>query len=480
MVRITSRATDELRTLRGVDEVSAHVGRAVTSDQAVGTGSGEVWIAIAPHADYDATLRSIHNVVDGYPGIRANVLTYESAATTDVLRPADNAAVVRVYGDSYGVLRRQAERIRQVLAGIHGLSDPRVELPAQQPTLRIESKLAAARRYGLKPGDIRRAAGTLVNGLEVGSFFEQQKVFSVVVRGVPATRSSLTSIRNLPIDTPTGGQVPLGDVASVRIAPDPVDIRHDAVSRFLDVRADVRGRAAGSVEVDVQRRLQGMSFPLDYHAELLRPPEDAQTSGGRLITLAIAAAFGILLLLQAAFGSWRLAALLFLALPAALAGGLLVVAADGGELSLGAVAGLLAVIGIAARGALVLIMELQRLENHPETGSALQRLERATDDTCRSEMVLRAARERFAPVVISAISIGLALLPLVIAGDVAGNELTHSAAAVVLGGLVSSTVLSLFIAPAIYLHYGPSEPVRMAMLDRRPAAPIAPELHASG
>jgi Cu/Ag efflux pump CusA len=493
MERITARASEELRALRGVRDVGAHVGRAVNTDQTVGTGSGEIWLTIDKGADYDATVRSIRDVVGGYPGMRAGVLTYESDSSRGVLQGARDAAVVRVYGQDYGVLRSQADRVRQSLSGIRGLRDPQVELPAEQPTLEVEPKLLAAGRYGLKPGDIRRAAGTLVNGLEVGSVFEQQKVFSVVVRGVPATRMSVTSIRNLLIDTPGGGQVPLGKVARVRITPNPVDIRHDAVSPYIDVRGVVHGRELGSVQAEVQRRLQRVSFPLAYHAELLKPSADERASSGQFLILAIAAVIGIFLLLQAAFGSWRLAALLFFTIPAADVGGLLVVGAGGGQFSLGAAVGLIAVLVIAARNVVVVIVHLQRgrdrasvtlppaerLEERPAL-EGVERLEERAGGPTGAQLVLSGMRERFAPLVMTAVTIGLALLPLALAGDVAGNEITHSTAGVVLGGLVTSTVFSLFIVPALYLHYGASAPIGLALHDRRPAAPVATPVHIDG
>src|SRR5262249_18490918 len=151
---------------------------------------------------------------------------------------------------------------------------------------------------------------------------------------------------------------------------------HDAVSRFVDVRGAVRGRGPGSVERDVRRRLDGISFPLAYNAELLEPPDDSQGAGGQFLSLAIAAAIGALLLPQAAFGRWRLAFLVFCALPAALIGGLLAVAADGG-FSLGAAAGLYAVFALAARNSVALIATLRRLELAPGATSADARPERS-------------------------------------------------------------------------------------------------------
>jgi Cu/Ag efflux pump CusA len=441
MRRITARAVGELRATKGVRDAGAHVGRAVTADQTVGTGSGQLWVTMEPNAGYEATLASIRRVVTGYPGVRARVLTPESERSQGVFVPVDDGVTVRLYGQDLGVLRRQSE-------------NPRVLAPAMQPTMQVEVDLSSAQRHGIKPGDVRRATATLVSGLEVGSFFEQQKVFSVVVRGVPSTRHSLDSVRSLLIDSPTGGHVRLGDIAHVQILPNPVDIRHEAVSRYMDVRAGVSGRDLGAVRADVQRRLRDVAFPLEYHAELLQASPD-ERSGVSLWVTALTAGIGILLLLQAAFGSWRIAALVLATLPVAVVGGLLVLLAGGAHLSLGGLAGLFAVFAIAARQVIALVLTFDRLER--EGGRFAPAL------------VVRGARERLAPVVTTAAVTVAALLPLALAGGIAGNEITHPMATVVLGGLVTTTLLSLFVLPALHLHFAHAAAPAAA-----PPAPPAP------
>jgi Cu/Ag efflux pump CusA len=439
MHRITSRAAAELRTVPGVREVAAHVGRAITSDQVAGSGSGEIWVTMKGSADYGRTVAAVRRVAAGYPGVRSSVLTYEGDRTRGVLAPADRGLTVRMYGQDLGVLERQAAKVRGAVAGVPGVRGAHVQRTPVQPTLQITVDLKAAQRNGVKPGDVRRAAAIFVEGLDVGAFFEQQKVFQVVVRGVPEVRQSLDTIRDLHLDTPGGGTVRLGDVARVAIAPNPVDLKHEAVSRYVDVRAGVTGRDVGTVRADVTDRLRAMHFPLDYHAEVVAPPEDEQAPLSDLLTYAAAAAVAIFLLLQAAFGSWRLALLLFVTLPMALVGGLVVIAVGGGDISLGAAFGLMAVLGLAARSGVALIRHLQDLE-------------RADGDGLRSALVVRGTADRSVPVALTALVTAAALAPFAVMGDVAGNEITHSTAAVVLGGLVSSTVLSLFVLPALYLH----------------------------
>jgi Cu/Ag efflux pump CusA len=439
MHRITSRAVAEMRSVPGVREVAAHVGRAITSDQVAGSGSGEIWVTMKGSANYGRTLAAIRDVAGGYPGVRSNVLTYEGDRMRGVLSPADRGLTVRLYGQDLGVLDRRAQQVRRVVAGVPGVRDPRARRRPVQPTLQVTVNLAAAQRHGIRPGDVRRAAAILVEGLDVGAFFEHQKVFQVVVRGVPEVRQSLDTIHDLRIDTPNGTGVRLGDVARVAIDPNPVDLRHDAVSRYVDIRAGIRGRDVGAVRADVRDRLRRMALPLDYHAEVVTPAADEQSPLSTFLTYAAAGAVAIFLLLQAAFGSWRLAALLFLALPAALVGGLVVIAAGGGDVSLGAAFGLMAVLGLAARNGIALIRDLQRLES----GNG----ERVT-----AALVTRGTADRAATVVLTALVLAAAMAPFAALGDIAGNEITHSSAAVVLGGLVSSTVLSLFVLPALYLH----------------------------
>ena len=269
MHRITSRAAAEIRALPGVREVGGHVGRAITSDQVAGSGSGEMWVTMKGSADYGRTLAAIRGVVAGYPGVRSSVLTYEGDRMSGVLARGDNGLTVRTYGQDLGVLDRQAQTVRRTVAQVDGVRNARVQPVPVQPTMQIKVNLEAARRHDIKPGDVRRAAAILVQGLDVGAFFQEQKVFQVVVRGKPELRQSIDTVRNLRIDAPDGTQVRLGDVASVAVAPNPVDLRHDAVSRYVDVRAAVSGRGVDAVRADVRDRLRAMHLPLDYHAEVV-------------------------------------------------------------------------------------------------------------------------------------------------------------------------------------------------------------------
>src|SRR5439155_21130900 len=211
----------------------------------------------------------------------------------EVLSGSSQTFVVRIYGPDLQVIHAKAEEVRDSLNGVPGIVDLNVQLQSQVPQIQVKVNLAAAQGYGLKPGDVRRASGTLLAGEEVGDIFKDGKAYDVNVWSTPATRNSLTSIRDLPIDTPGGGQVRLGDVATVRIVPAQSVIYRENDSRRIDVSADVTGRDLGSVMDEVDDRVEAIQFPLGYHAVLLGEYAEREEAQTRLLSFAIAAALGV-------------------------------------------------------------------------------------------------------------------------------------------------------------------------------------------
>jgi Cu/Ag efflux pump CusA len=279
-------------------------------------------------------------------------------------------------------------------------------------------------------------------GIDVGFLFEEQKVFEVVVWGSPELRHSLDSVRDLPI--PAGdGEVRLGDVADVSIGRGPSVIQREGVFRFVDVVANVRGRDFGSVMNDVNSRLAAVAFPMEYRVEILGASLQRQADLSRLIAIVAAAALGILLLLQAAFGSWRRALFVYLALPVALVGAALGAILSGGFFSVGVLAGTLAVLTIAVRSAVVMVDRYQALENAP-------------DASLGPDLILDGARERLSPVLATTIVTAVAMAPFVALGGLPGIEILRPMAIVVLGGLATSTLFTLFLVPAVYFSSGPT------------------------
>jgi CzcA family heavy metal efflux pump len=439
--RVSVRACKDLREIPGVRNCGSHIGQALQGDEVYGVDFGENWISVDKKVDYDDTLASIHRTVEGYPGLYRDVQTYLRERIKEVLTGTSESIVVRVFGPDLEVLRDKSEEIAEKIGKIDGVIDAHPSFSEDLPQIEVELNLAAARRYGLKPGDIRRQSSTLLASEEVSDIFYGGKAYDVHVWSIPSARNSVTDVEELPIDTPSGGHVPLQQVADVRLAKSPNKIERTQQSRRIDVGANVEGRDLASVVEDVEKRLEGVKFPRQVHAEVLGESTELNAAQDRLGLFGIAAAIAIFLLLQAAFGSLRLAALTFLLLPMALVGGVLAVWLGDGVLSLGSLVGFLTVFGIAARNGILMISHFQHLER--EEGVRFG-----------PELVLRGAKERLAPIVMTATATGLALVPLAVAGSIPGHEIEHPMAIVILGGLVTSTLLNLFVLPSLYLRFG--------------------------
>ena len=440
MNAVTSEVVGRLGEAPGVGAVSAHVGRAIHSDQIVNVNSGEIWLALDGSSDQETTLEAVDGILAEYPDLEHRVTTYAEQRITDVLEGRDRDIVVRIYGPDQAILADKAEEIRSALGGIEGIARPQVEMAPTEPTIEVEVDLQRAQRFGVKPGDVRRASAILLSGLAVGNLFEEQKVFDVVVWGAPDIRRSPEDVEQLLIDTPSGDHVRLSDVADVRIVESPTVLRHEAVSNYLDVSADIAGGDVGDVLNDVRAAIAAVNFPLEHHAEL-RGSTVGEGSSSSVPAVAIAAALAIFLLLQAAFTSWRLAIVVAATLPVAAVGGIVAAAIGLGAIGLGASVGLLAVVGIAARSNILLVRGFRHLEL-------------VDGESFGDELVLRGTQERMVPALATAVGTILALLPLVLMGDVAGLEIARPIAIVMIGGIVTSTVVTLFVLPPLYRMHG--------------------------
>ncbi|HEY7046665.1 MAG TPA: efflux RND transporter permease subunit [Jatrophihabitantaceae bacterium] len=457
MERVTTNLSRDLRAIPGVRAFGNHIGQAFLGEEIAGVNFGENWVSIDPKADYAKTVEAINKVIDSYPGVYRDVLTYLNERIEEVLTGAKEPIVIRIYGEDLDVLRTKGLEIQHKLAGIHGIADDHVDISLDQPQIQVEVDIAKAAIYGLKPGDVRRAASTLVAGEEVGDIFRDGKAYDTVVWSTPQTRSSVQAVSALPIDTPSGSVVRLGDVAKVTVEPVPNAIERQNDSRRLDVAANVKGRDLGSVVADVNKALRSVEFPRGYHAELLGEYAERQAAQAHLYRIAIVAGLAILLLLQVSFGSWRLALLIFLTLPMALVGGVLANRIAGGVISLGSMVGFFTVFGISARNGILLVNHCQHLEKHEGM-------------TFGPALVLRGARERLSPILMTSLATGLAVVPLVVLGDRPGHEIEYPLAVVILGGLVTSTVLNLFVVPSLYLRFAKSRRSLRA-LSRKDAQP---------
>jgi Cu/Ag efflux pump CusA len=438
MNRITMRASQELMAVDGVNNFGSHIGRARVADEVVGPNFTELWISIDANKDYGATVGAVQEIVDGYPGLYRDLLTYLTERIKEVLTGTSASIVVRTFGPNMEQLRLTGSDVAAAIKDVEGVTTLKIEPQVLVPQVAIQFRPDAAARFGLTPGGMTRAVSTLVNGTLAGEIYEDQKVYGVLVRGKASLHPDIPSLRSLMIDTPSGGQVPLGDVADISVVPAPNEIKREDASRRLDVTCNVAGRDLGSVAREIETRvLANVSFPTGYHPEFLGEYAEARVSRQRILILSLASLVGIVLLLYVDFASWRLVLLMLLTLPAAMLGGVVGAYATGGVISLGSLVGFVTVLGIGARNAIMLVSHYRHLET--EEGAVRG-----------PEMMMRGAEERLAPILMTALTTGLALVPLLITGNVPGQEIEYPMAFVILGGIATATLVNLFVLPIAY------------------------------
>src|SRR6266511_3209476 len=229
--RIVTQGSRELRQIPGIRNFGSHIGQALLGEEIVGVNFGENWISVDPKADYDKTVGALEDAVAGYPGVYTDVQTYLNERIKEVLTGTSESVVVRIYGPDLAVLREKAEEVEKVLHGIDGVVEAHADFVVDVPQIDVQVDLAKAQRYGIKPGDVRRAASTLVAGEEVADIFRGGKAYDVQVWSTPATRRSVSDVQNLLIDTPSGGHVRLGDVATVAVSPRPTSAERETTPR---------------------------------------------------------------------------------------------------------------------------------------------------------------------------------------------------------------------------------------------------------
>ena len=445
MDRITIRASKELRAIPGVRNFGAHIGRAEAADEVVGPNFTELWISLDENAPYDESVARIKSAIDGYPGLYRDVLTYLRERIKEVLTGAGATVVVRIFGPDQGELRAAAERVRAKVADIPGVADLKVEQQVLVPQIQVLPRPADLATFGLTAGEVRRQAQTLVAGQKLGEIYRDQKAFDVALWGEPAVRGDLHALADLMIQAPTGAPVRLRDIATVRIMPAPNEVKRENGQRRIDVTLNVAGADLGGVARAVEAAVAQVPFATGYSPRVLGEYAALQESRQRLWSTGSLCLVGILLLVWLEFRSGRITALVALSLPFALVGGVVGVALTGGVLSLGSLVGFVTVIGISARNGIMLL-------------SHYDHLHRVEGEAFGPALILRGAEERLVPILMTALCAGLALLPLVIAGDEPGHEIEHPMAIVILGGLVSSTLLNLFLMPALYARFGQEKP----------------------
>jgi len=444
--RMVANLQDQVLKVPGVTDAGSHIGQAIPGEEISGVNFSETWLSLSPNANYGQAENDLRNLAASYPGAFSDVQTYLHERIDEVLTNGTTEDVaVYIEGPDINTLANYSNTLASQMARLPGLDDVQPAPLEFIPEADVTVNVAAAARYGLSPGDVRRAAAVMMASEPVSTISTPNVLTVVAVWSTPATRNSLLDLEKLPIDTAAGGHVPLGKVATITIEPTPSQIVRDNSVRMTEVDADIApGSSISSVAGEVKALIaadEKSGLPAGYTLSLQGEIVEREAAQQRLILYGIGALIVILLLLQAAFRTWRLAWMLLLTLPMALVGGVLIAWASLGTITLGALVGFFAVLGIAARNGILLIAHFRFLEEEEHVPFG-------------PDLIIKGASDRLAPILMTALATALALAPLVINGDRPGQEIEYPMAIVILGGLLTSTLLNLFILPALYLAFG--------------------------
>jgi CzcA family heavy metal efflux pump len=348
---------------------------------------------------------------------------------------------IKVFGDDLSTLRRLGEHVRHAVSGVPGVVDLSLEQQMDIPFVRFVLNRTAVARYGLHTDEVTEAIETSFSGATVGRIFDRGTAFDLVVKFDPASSADFERIADLPVDTPTAGQVPIRVLADVRREEGPNMILRENVQRRIVISCNVSGRDLGSVINDIRTTVaQAAPMPAGYRVEYGGQFESQQSASNRLAILGVAVLAGLFMLLVLALGESRDAVLTMVNLPLALIGGVAGVFLAGGVLSVASMIGFITLFGIATRNGIMLISHIQHL----------MQVEGVTDFR---EAVVRGAEERLVPILMTAMAAGLALIPLALGGGKTGSEIQTPMAIVILCGLTTSTLLNMFVVPTLYLRY---------------------------
>ena len=373
------------------------------------------------------------------PGIIVNVGSYISHKMDHVLSGVNAPIVIKIFGPDLDVLHKKAKELETLFRTIKGATEVQVEPIIPIPQIVIDLDRKKAMRYGLTAGDLARTIETAFKGKVVSSILEEQKSFELISWFQPEFRNNLDSVRTLLIDTPSGVRLPIGSIADVRFDTTPNTIKRDNSSRRVVIQANVSGRDLGAVIEELRKEVSSqIQLPNGYYIEYGGQFEAQERASQKLITYSLIAIFGIYLLLVMAFKSTKVAALVIANLHLALIGGIWSIVISGAVMSVGSLVGFITLFGISTRNGIMLITHFKDvLEEGMEFDKAIK----------------VSALDRLSPVLMTALTAALGVLPIAVMGG-AGRELEQPLALVILGGMLSSTFLTLILVPALFSLYG--------------------------
>ncbi|MEJ7862744.1 MAG: efflux RND transporter permease subunit [Pyrinomonadaceae bacterium] len=376
------------------------------------------------------------------PGVSVNI-GQPISHRLDHLQSGVRAQIaVKLFGDDLSVLRSKAEEIRNVMQTVEGATDVLIEKQVLIPQIRFNVDRARASQYGLQSGEITETLETALNGRTVSEAIEGARRYDVVVRFEDASRNSLDALKDATIDTPSGAQIPVSAVAEIENLPGPNQILRENTKRRIVVSANTGGRDLGSVVGDMQQRVAAqVSLPPGYFVEFGGQFQASQEATRTLSYLSLFSLAAIFFLLIKALGDWRVALQVLINIPLALIGAIWALHLSGGVFSIATLVGFISLVGITSRNGIMMI-------------SHYLHLMREEGEDFTEQMIIRGSLERLVPVMMTALTAGLSLIPFILAADAPGKEILHPLAVVVLGGILTSTLLDQIVTPAVFYKFG--------------------------
>jgi CzcA family heavy metal efflux pump len=435
------------RMLRETPEVfstTRRTGRAELDEHAAGVNTSELEVVTRPGTrSHAAMMEEVRSNLGRLPGLDVEVGQPISHRIDHLLSGTRAQIAIKLFGPDLAILRTKAGEIRNAIATVPGVVDLLVEPQVGVPQVQVNLIRREAAAVGLRGEDLAETVETAFGGHVVSQVLEEQRRYDVVVRMHADARRSIETLARTLIDTPSGARVPLAQVAEVRVDAGPNTINRENVQRRIIVQANVAGRDLGGVIRDVRAAVTSrVALPQGYFVQYGGQFESQEKATRQITIMSGAAIVGIFGLLYVALGSTRLAALVMANLPLALIGGVAMVFLAGGTLSIASLIGFITLFGIATRNGIMLISHYQHLME--EEGVAFD------------NAIVQGSLERLSPILMTALVTGIGLIPLALGAGESGKEIQQPMAIVILGGIVSSTVLNMLVIPALYLRYGRS------------------------
>ncbi len=417
-------------------------GRAELDEHAEGVHYSEIDVDLKEGRGRQEILADIREHLSVVPGVTVSV-GQPISHRLDHLQSGVRAQIaIKLFGDDLSILRSKAEEIRNVMQTVEGATDVQIERQVLIPQVRFNVDRERAAQYGLQPGGITETLETALNGRTVSEAIEGARRYDVVVRFDDASRNSLEALRAATIDTPQGTQIPVSAVAEIENLPGPNQILRENTKRRIVVSANTGGRDLGSVVGEMQQRVAAqVTLPPGYFVEFGGQFQASQEATRTLSVLSIFSLVAIFFLLIKALGDWRVSLQVMINIPLALIGAIWALHLSGGVFSIATLVGFISLVGITSRNGILMI-------------SHYLHLMREEGEDFTQQMIVRGSLERLVPVLMTALTAGLALVPFILAADAPGKEILHPLAVVVFGGILTSTLLDQVVTPAVFYKFG--------------------------